>query len=184
MPEREVWKDVVGFEGFYKVSNRGNVHSVDRKDSMGRKWGGRTLRPSYDKGGYLHVCLYKNGKAKNKFIHRLVAEAFISNPENLPQINHRDEVKVNNNVSNLEWCTRKYNMNYGTRNERATQTQFKKVKAVNVENGEILAFNSAKEAHSKGYSSASRACRGAYTSGRGKLIGDGHLYRGHRWSYE
>lgn len=183
----EVWRDVVEFEGFYKVSNKGNVFSVERKDTLGRKWGGRTLKPAYDKDGYLKVVLYKNGMMKYKMLHRLVAETFIPNPNNFPQVNHIDEVKDNNNVENLEWCTSKYNNNHGTRSKRVAQTQSKKVRAVNIKTGEVLTFSSTMEAGRKGYSNGhvSQACRGIYKDINGKLIGgDGNLYRGHRWSYE
>ena len=182
MSKGEVWRDVEGYEGQYQVSNKGNVHSVARIDSLGRKQGGRTLRPGYSTNGYPKVVLCKNGKMKTKYIHRLVAEAFIPNPNNSPQINHIDEVKDNNNVENLEWCTSKYNTNHGTRNERIS----KKVRAVNVETGEVVTFNSIKEAGRKGYTERhiSSASRGAYKSPNGNLIGgDGHTYRGYRWSY-
>ena len=181
MSENEIWKDVVGYEGFYKVSNKGNVYSVERRDSRGREIGGRILKPSPDTNGYLQVVLYKNGKSQNKLVHRLVTEAFIPNLENHPEVNHLDEVKDNNNVENLEWCTSKYNVNHGTRNERIR----KKVRAVNVKTGEVLTFNSTREAGCKGFSygNVSSACNGVYKSGSGKLIGDGYTYRGHRWTY-
>ena len=149
MTENEVWKDVVGFEGVYKVSNKGNVRSVARKDSIGRKCGGRMLKPGYDKDGYLRVNIYKNGKQKTRFIHRLVAGAFVPNPNGYSEINHRDENKVNNKLSNLEWCDAKHNVNYGTRNTRVSQKLSKKVRAVNVETGEIVTFSSVKEAEKK-----------------------------------
>ncbi len=110
MTENEIWKDVVGFEGLYKVSNKGNVYSVERISLQGRKIGGRILKPSPNSGGYLLVGLCKNGKIKKKYMHRLVAEAFLPNPENHPQINHIDEVKDNNELSNLEWCDSRYNV--------------------------------------------------------------------------
>ena len=177
MTESEVWKDVVGYEGLYQVSNKGNIYSVERKDTVGRKCGGRMLQLSYHSNGYLRVNLSKNVITKQHLIHRLVAQAFVPNQNNYLEINHKDENKANNNVENLEWCTREYNMNYGTRNERANQTQSKKVMAINIKTGEILTFNSTKEAVSEGYFDASRACRGIY--GR-----SGNLYKEHRWSYE
>ena len=182
MSEGEVWKDVVGYEGLYKVSDRGNIYSVERTGTNNRKFGGITLKPSYDKDGYLKVVLHKNGIRGYDYAHRLVAKAFIPNPENKPQINHKDEVKDNNNVGNLEWCDIRYNSNYGTRNERLS----KKVRAVNVETGGVLTFSSTVEAGNKGYNSGNvaKACRGAYKGNNGELIEDGHLYRGHRWSYE
>ena len=137
MSEQEIWKDVVGYEEFYKVSNKGNVRSVARKDSIGRKCGGRVLKPLNHRHGYLQVDMYKNGKVKRKYIHRLVAEAFNPNPKGFLEINHKDENKSNNELSNLEWCTREYNVNYGTLIERLS----KKVRAVNVETGEVHTFN-------------------------------------------
>ena len=179
MAEGEVWRDIKGYEGQYQVSNKGDVRSVDRINHIGRRYSGRTLRPSYHTNGYLQVDLRKDGIRISKLIHRLVAEAFIPNPNSHLEINHKDENKTNNNVENLEWCTREYNMNHGTRNARASQTQSKKVKAINIKTGEVLAFNSGKEAKSKGgYSRGcvSQACQGIYCGG--------NIYRGHRWSYE
>lgn len=185
MTEKEIWKDVVGYEGFYKVSNKGNVYSIARMDTIGRKCGGSTLRPRPHPDGYLQVSLYKDGVRKHKLIHRLVANAFIPNPKKYSEVNHRDEVKTNNELSNLEWCDTKHNVNYGTRNTRVSRKLSKKVRAVNVETGEVVTFSSTMEARNKGYSSSvSLACRGVFKSGKGNLIGDGHLYRGHRWCYE
>ena len=185
MNDREVWKDIAGYEGYYQVSNKGNVYSVERRDVMGRECGGITLRPRPHRDGYLQVGLYKNGIVKNKSIHRLVLEAFIPNPKKLPEVNHKDENPSNNELSNLEWCDGRYNLNYGTRNERASQKLSKKVKAINIETGEVLTFNSVREAKDKGYYNISQACRGVYKSGTtGELIGDGHTYKGHTWSYE
>ncbi len=178
--KNEVWKDVLGYEGLYQVSNKGNVRSVARKNSIGRKCGGRMLKPIPHTNGYPQVSLYKNGIAKTKKIHRLVVEAFIPNPNNLPEVNHLDEVKDNNELSNLEWCTREYNNNHGTRNERVSQKLSKKVRAVNVETGEVITFNSTQEAGRKGYiqSVVAEACRGVYNTG------EGNLYRGYEWYYE
>ena len=186
MTESEIWKDVVGYDGYYQVSDRGNVRSVTRKDSIGRKIGGRILKPRYNRGGYLLINLCKNGKVRTKLIHRLVAEGFIPNPESLPQINHIDEVKDNNNVENLEWCTSKDNINHGTSIERRIKAQSKKIRAVNIKTGEVFTFNSTAEAGRKGFNSGgvSSASRGAYKDSKTKeLIGDGHTYRGYRWSY-
>ena len=176
MSEGEVWKDIYCYEGQYQVSDIGNVRSVDRIDSRGRKLRGLILKPICEKDGYLTVNIYKNGIRKNKKIHRLVAEAFIPNPNGLPQVNHIDEVKDNNNVDNLEWCTSKYNNSHGTRNERVS----KKVRAVNIETGEVITFNSMVEAGRNGYGNGevSKACRGIYKTNTGKLMGgDGHTYR-------
>ena len=182
MNESEIWKDVAGYEGFYQVSNKGNVYSVERISSQGKKCGGRILKPGYDKDGYLRVYLCKNGKHKIRFIHRLVAGAFLPNPNGLQQVNHIDEVKDNNNAKNLEWCDARYNSNHGTRNERIS----KKVRAVNVKTGEVITFNSTQEAGRKGYhsSAVSAACRELYKASTGKLVGDGRTYKGFRWYYE
>lgn len=110
----EIWKDIEGFEGSYQVSNLGRVKSFHRG-----KW--NNISPCESTKGYLQVFLHKNGKRKRFFVHRLVAQAFIPNPDNLPQINHKDEDKANNMVDNLEWCTAEYNLNYGTRNKRASE---------------------------------------------------------------
>jgi hypothetical protein len=106
---KEIWKDIEGYEGIYHVSNLGRVKRVATN---------RVLQPYRNKAGYLLVYLCKNGKRKTHRIHRLVAQSFIPNPENKPEVNHLDENKINNMVSNLEWSTRKENCNYGTRNER------------------------------------------------------------------
>ncbi len=100
----EVWKDIDGYEGEYQVSNLGRVRSL--KSSI-------VLKPMVATNGYLVVCLWKDNVQRKYCIHRLVALAFIPNPENLSDVNHIDEDKKNNVVSNLEWCTHLYNMNYG-----------------------------------------------------------------------
>lgn len=186
MSESEIWKDVVGYEGYYKVSNKGNVYSVERKNSRGIRCGGRILTPRPHRCGYLQVYLYKNGKMQTKLTHRLVAEAFITNSNNYPEVNHRDEDKTNNNVENLEWCTRKQNANHGTARKRAAKKTSKKVRAVNIKTGEILTFSSGVETGDRGFhvETVYLACKGVYKNNNGELIGDGHTYRGHRWSYE
>ena len=177
MKGSEIWKDVVGYEGLYKVSDKGNVYSVERKNERGRKCGGVTLKPVYSRG-YPQVTLCKNGKVKKKYTHRLVAEAFIPNPKSFLEINHLDEVKDNNELSNLEWCDASYNTNYGTRNRRIGQKNSKKVRAVDVESGEVFTYSSVTEAGNKGFSigAVSEACRGSYYGG--------NLYKGLQWSYE
>ena len=114
--ECEIWKDVFGYEGLYQVSNKGRVKSINnyhRKDCV-------ILKPQLNRFGYEIVNLYRKRKMRHFFIHKLVAFAFIQNPNNYPQVNHKDECKTNNNVENLEWCTAKYNINYGTRNIRCS----------------------------------------------------------------
>ena len=118
MIEIEEFRDIPGYEGLYEVSNLGRVRSLETE---------RILKPSKNTWGYLFVSLYKNGIKKAVRIHRLVALAFIPNPDNLPCINHKDEDKTNNTVDNLEWCDDKYNANYGTRNERIAEKTRKPV---------------------------------------------------------
>ena len=125
----EIWRPVVGYEGLYEVSSYGRARSLDRYVRCDyekyRLHKGKVLSPGKDKDGYLSVVLSCNGKHKKITIHRLVAQAFIPNPDDLPIINHRDEDKRNNRVDNLEFCDHKYNMNYGTRNTRIRETAIK-----------------------------------------------------------
>lgn len=115
MNRQEIWKDILGYEGFYQVSNLGRVRSVDRivKGSFGSQHKKSIiLAPAINTAGYYSVALTRNAKGKTFRVHRLVAEAFIPNPGNYPIINHKDENKLNNNVNNLEWCTYSYNTVY------------------------------------------------------------------------
>lgn len=112
----EEWRDIKGFEGYYKVSSKGQIISIERKDKNNHIRQQRIIKQRYDKYGYLFVCLCKDGNAKYYKVHRLVASAFIPNPKEYPQVNHKDESKDNNDVNNLEWCDAKYNSNYGNRN--------------------------------------------------------------------
>lgn len=123
----EIWKPIAGFENEYEVSNYGNVRSVDRIVFIPRRnktiqpveFKGITLKPNImHQNGYLYVDLMRNQTKTRRSIHRLVAQAFLENPEQLPCVNHKDESRDNNCVDNLEWCTAKYNSNYGTRIER------------------------------------------------------------------
>lgn len=118
----EVWKDIEGYEKLYQVSNYGRIRSLSYYGGKRTK----VLRQVRDKDGYLQVGLHKNGIATTKKVHRLVAFAFIQNPKNLPQINRKDEDRENNHVENLEWCTNKYNVNYGNHSLHAAQAQIGK----------------------------------------------------------
>lgn len=120
--EREIWKDIEGYEGIYQVSNYGRVKGLERVVSnfTGRMIvPSRILKPQANHKGYLTVHLSQGAKNNKRIpIHRLVAIAFIPNPDNLPQVNHKNEDKLDNCVDNLEWCTNLYNSRYGTRPQR------------------------------------------------------------------
>lgn len=133
----ETWKDIEGFEGLYQVSNLGRIKSFCKStkyncpDEM-------ILKPSIANSGYCQVTLYSKPLKKKFLVHRLVATAFIPNPNNLPQINHKDENPLNNNCANLEWCTARYNNAYGTARFRAMLTKSKMVEQF-LPTGEFLA---------------------------------------------
>lgn len=118
----EIWKDIVGYEGLYQVSNLGNVKRLKGYKGRGKGYivEEHLIQPSINSRGYQNVILCKNGKTKTFAMHRLVAIAFLDNSDNLPQVNHKDEDKTNNCVDNLEWCDSKYNNNYGTRNKKCS----------------------------------------------------------------
>ena len=131
----EIWRTAVYdgeiYEGLYKVSNLGRILSLNYRNTGKAE----LMNPGTDKDGYLQVKLRKNGKRKTCSVHRLVAETFLENPENLPEVNHIDEDKTNNFVflnedgsvdeekSNLEWKTHRDNINHGTHNERSAKTR-------------------------------------------------------------
>ena len=110
---KEIWKDIKNYEGHYQVSNLSRVKSI--------KFGKEIILKQNIRGGYYYVRLYKNGIVKNYFVHRLVAEAFIPNPNNYPCVNHKDENKLNNIIENLEWCSVLYNNTYGTRLQKVSE---------------------------------------------------------------
>lgn len=109
---QEVWKDIKGYEGLYQISNLGNVKSLKRKSLNFKCEKDKILINCKTSQGYEKVMLCKNKQVKNQMIHRLVAKAFIPNPNNLLEINHIDGDKTNNKVSNLEWCTRSENIKH------------------------------------------------------------------------
>lgn len=150
---KEIWKTIAGYEGLYEVSNWGRVKAFNYERTI---MNGLTIkRVHYDEyilpsganakdHKYVRVTLRKNGISTSYAIHRLVAMAFIPNPNNYPIINHKDENPSNNRVDNLEWCTTKYNINYGTAIARAKQASkisrlLRNRKALCTEFGEPLA---------------------------------------------
>lgn len=120
---KEIWKDIPNFEGLYQISNLGRIKSFV-KSTKHHGEVSHLLTPSIADNGYEQVTLYKSPKCRKKFsVHKLVAETFLDNPDNLPCVNHKDENKLNNNVDNLEWCSYAYNNNYGTAKIRARITK-------------------------------------------------------------
>ena len=113
----EIWHDIEGYEGLYQISNKGRVKSLYKGSE-------RILKPRLNSSGYYFITLCNDSVSKQFQLHRLVAQAFIPNLYNKPQVNHLDENKLNNCVNNLEWVTAKENNNYGTRNERITGRPF------------------------------------------------------------
>ena len=139
MSEVETFVKIEGFEN-YEVSNLGKVRNIKS---------GRTLKPRLDKDGYLVHGLYKNNKQNQLLLHRIIATAFIDNPEEKPQVNHIDENKLNNDLSNLEWCTVKENNIHGTRTKRAAEKCFKKVIQLDLNDNVLNEFESIKQAGQK-----------------------------------
>ena len=177
---QEIWKCIGGYEGLYEVSNTGKVRSIYRKIKI--KNGYRILVGKELKqvvvNNYMNVTLCKNGKGKNNFVHRLVAKEFIENENCFPQVNHKDENKHNNNVSNLEWCTEKYNSNYGNRNYKISTNVKSCRKIVMIsEDGDRKYFDSitkaGKEFANKNGNSSISDC----LSGRNKMA------YGFKWEY-
>ena len=168
----EIWKDIEGYEGLYQVSNLGRVRSLDRLVEQNSRWGiqrrimkGRvmTLRPMA--GGYVGVMFKVQGlKPKMMLVHRLVANAFIPNPENLDTVNHKDEDKTNNRVENLEWMTMLDNLAYGTGRQRK-RTPKRPVVQMTLDGQDIRTFASAKEAGDTlgiNPTNITACCRGKY----------------------
>lgn len=162
----EEWRPVSGYEGFYEVSNRGSVRSLDRivirKDGRSYLKKGRVLKPTASgKGPYYMVSLCNDDSESVKSVHRLVATAFIPNPENLPVINHKDENKLNNCADNLEWCTQQYNLNYGSAREKISVGYIHPIVAVeqrDIKDNFIAEYKSIGEASRKTGINSSHIC--------------------------
>ena len=137
----EIWKDIKDYEGLYQISNLGRIKSLYNY----RRDGTNILKPKI-KHGYYQIGLRKNGIRKFYNVHRLVAIAFIPNPNNLPCVNHKDENKLNNNINNLEWCTIAYNNTYGTRIERVVKKTGKHVIQFDLQNNQIKEYISISQA--------------------------------------
>ena len=177
----EIWKDIEGYKGLYQVSNLGNVKSLNRvvidKNNRTLSINGKTLKPKSSCCGYYCVDFGKGKNKRNKLVHRLVAETFIPNPNNYPCVNHKDENKHNNEVENLEWCTYKYNRNYGNANKIYTEALGKRVKQID-KNGNVIKIypsihTASREIGNKTASNISKCC-----------LGKRNFVKGFRWEYE
>ena len=185
MLPNECWRWVPSYEGLYQVSTRGRVRSVDRwvdgKNGSKQFREGRILKTQRNDWGYLEVELYRDGKRRTFLVHRLVAEAFIPNPENKPEVNHLNEQKDMNFAENLSWATRKENNAWGTGNKRRAASKIngslsKPVQAVGPKTGVVvMEFPSMMEAERNGFHSGaiSECCRGKRRT-----------HRGFAWSYK
>lgn len=171
----ETWKPVVGYEGLYEISSMGRVKSLKRtiiaKNGTRMEVEEKLLAQSTITGGYLSVCLSDHGECRSYPVHRLVAMAFIPNPKNLSDVNHKDEDKTNNSVENLEWMTHKENLNYGTYKERMALAVSKPVCQIDKKTGVIIAIypgqKFAEEATGICSGTISNVCRGIGRSAGG-----------------
>ena len=176
----EIWKDIEGYEGLYQVSNCGRVKRLAGVVKGNWKQGERrqeerVLKPLHCRLDYQAVSLSKDGKMTHYLIHRLVAQAFIPNPLNLPEVNHKDEKPSNNCVDNLEWCDHIYNNNYGTKVDRQRMKISKPISQFTIDGDFIRNWASATEAANElGYdrSTISSVCKGEYKQAYG-----------YKWSY-
>lgn len=121
----EEWKPIIGYEGLYNISTYGRIYSIPRKGTKGG-----IVKPSFSSSGYLQTHLCKDKTRKTFQIHRLVAKHFLDNENGYPEVNHIDECKTNNHVSNLEWCTRLQNVRHGTGIERMAKAHDYKTSAI------------------------------------------------------
>ena len=192
MTDIEIWKTAIYdgeiYEGLYKVSNWGRILSLNY-NGTGKA---ELMNPGTDTNGYFYVGLWKNGKRKTCSVHRLVAFTFLENPENLPQVNHKDEDKTNNFVflnedgsvdkekSNLEWKSPKDNINHGTRNERVSKAMTngklsKRVLQLSLDGDLIKEWPSTRECGRNGFNQGevAKCCRGEIPH-----------YKGFKWEYE
>ncbi len=175
----EVWKAIEGYEGFYEISNLGRVKSLRRIET--RKNGTTypvkesIIAQHADKKGDCRARLRKPGSTKTLLVHRLVAAAFIPNPNDYKEINHKDECKGNNSADNLEWCSRKHNIHYGTGLTRRALGLSKKVFQYTLDGELVKTWNSTRECGRSGH------CQARVTD---CCNGKAKTHHGYKWSYE
>lgn len=168
----EIWKDIRDYEELYQVSNLGKIKSLERLTTYSYELGGKhkipekELKSHKNKWGYLKCYLYKDGIKKEYSVHRLVAQAFIPNPKNLPQVNHIDKNKENNCANNLEWCNCQYNVRHSIS---------KKVRGINIKTGQQIYFDTMIDAKKLGFNNKliSLCC-----------LGKKKTHKGYKWKFE
>jgi hypothetical protein len=175
---QELWKAIKGFEGIYEISNLGRVKGLERvvicKNGQPKTVRERILSPKKSNSGYFEVQLQYAGKRKMQYIHRLVAETFMPNPEHKEEVNHIDENKTNNRVDNLEWVTRMENVHHGTALQRRVDKYKKRVYQYTKEGDFVKAWDCSVSCAEAGFSPCNirRCCHGLYTQ-----------HKGYKWSY-
>ena len=159
-------KEIKNFEELYQVNELGQIWSIKNK---------KYLKQTLCKNGYLYVGLHKNKIRKNMLVHRIVAEAFLPNPNNLPEVNHKDENPQNNSVNNLEWCDSRYNKNYGTRTQKHKLLVSKPVLQYTLDGELVREWISATEAGRNGFTQSliNNCC-----------LGKAKTHKGFKWSYK
>jgi hypothetical protein len=173
MTLNEMWLPIQGYEGFYEVSNMGQVRSILRIDIRGRERGGHILRPGLNTQGYPVVVLCKDGLHKTQRVHRLVAAAFIPNPNNYPHINHINHTRTDARALNLEWCTRSMNMKHCAAHGRASRQR--PIIATSLSTGEQIRYPS----------QCAAAIDGFFHSAISRCIHGGlRQYKGFTWTFD
>lgn len=183
MQKDEIWEDIIGYEGMYQVSNIGNIKSIRRMDSQGNWIRGRILKPQKCTNEYLMVSLCKNGIAKQKLIHILVATYHVPNPHNLPEVNHKKGIKIDNRASELEWSSHSNNIkhSYYVLNRKKSRAQLGRNGALHhgskpvrcVETGVVYeSLHIAAQAIGGNQSNIGKVCRG-----------DASHCKGYKWEY-
>lgn len=183
----EEWRKIPGLPDYYEVSNKGRVRSIDHITPTkhgARHWKGRVLKQKESHQGYL---VFGYGHSHTKYVHQAVALAFIPNPENYPEINHKDENKHNNSVENLEWCSRLYNVHYGTALNRTAATLSLPVVQFTLDNRIVSAFPSVEDAE-KHTGISKSSIRRAIKRYRYKVSNSNRVLRyntagGYKWRY-
>lgn len=163
---KEIWKDIKDYEGIYQISNFGRIKSLHNKFGVKQL----IMKPHKKRNGYYQIRLKNKGTQKDFCIHRLVAQAFIPNPENKSQVNHINENKTDNRVENLEWCTQAYNNTYGTRIQRVKEKMSKPVYQYSLDGKFIKKYNSLQEAskiNKCSMGNISQCCLGNYKQSHG-----------------